>query len=96
MKEKKQNFYFYEGLFTKPNCDETIYWLIVEEVQYCSKAQIELIKKRIDDNYREVEPLISYKSLNDRVVYRTVIPKKVGSFRMISIIVISSLILIII
>eukprot|EP00826_Nyctotherus_ovalis_P041397 TRINITY_DN4159_c0_g1_i2.p4 TRINITY_DN4159_c0_g1~~TRINITY_DN4159_c0_g1_i2.p4 ORF type:complete len:119 (+),score=33.65 TRINITY_DN4159_c0_g1_i2:616-972(+) len=90
MKERKQRFYFYEGSLTRPSCDETVYWLILGEVQYCSKAQIETVRKKVEDNYREVQPL------NSRRVYRTVEPEKVGSFRLVCIIVACALIVLII
>lgn len=90
MKERSQKFYFYEGSLTKPGCDETAYWVIVEELQYCSKAQIDTVRRKVDDNYREVQPL------NGRTVYRTVEPEKVGSFRLVCIIVVCALIVLII
>ena len=79
----KQQFYYYEGSLTTPNCSEIVNWFITEQIQPCSIKQMDLMKTWLDGNYRLTNPI------NGRIVYRTKEPeepKKMGSFQGVCII----------
>jgi len=62
------SFFYYSGSLTNPICHEPIDWIIMENIQFMSKNQLDDIKKWInilypDGNSRKV------KSLNDRQLY---------------------------
>jgi carbonic anhydrase len=73
------NFYSYEGSFTTPGCDETAAFIVVQEAQNATAAQIDAIANYfsgdayLDGNAREVQVI------GDRTIYMKSRPEKSGA-----------------
>ena len=65
---ENKNFYYYHGGLTTPGCDESVNWIVMEDIYKMSYRQFEEFKKYIsiefpNGNNRNVQPL------NGRTVY---------------------------
>lgn len=70
-----EEFYFYEGSFTTPNCTEDVEWLIFYEPLYISAEQVDLIHEKWMDNktfsgYEEGN-IRKTQPLNERKIYKS-------------------------
>ena len=65
MKDVRQEFYYYEGSLTTPECNEVVNWLVMMQVQPCNNDQFEVITDKLKNNYRITNPL------SGRKVYQT-------------------------
>ncbi|KAL7639802.1 UNVERIFIED_CONTAM: hypothetical protein RMT77_009212 [Armadillidium vulgare] len=72
----KLSFYRYLGSLTTPNCNEAVVWTVFTSALPVSERQLNELRELLDsdnnlivDNFRPIQPL------NDRMVYRTGLPK---------------------
>ena len=79
----RKSFYSYNGSLNTPDCNETAQWLIVEDIQKCTQQQIDEFTGKIQNNYRNLQPL------NERIVRLVHSPGaelKLGSFQLVCLI----------
>ena len=81
MEKIRPSFYFYHGSLTSPLCNETASWLVVEDIQTCTAAQVAALTTKVNDNYRRVQPLYNRTVYIAQTVESVV---KWGSFQLIS------------
>ena len=62
------SFYFYEGSFTTPVCNENANWVIMSGIQSVTPAQFSVIKSYVDKVYPNGNAR-QVKTLNTRIVY---------------------------
>eukprot|EP00826_Nyctotherus_ovalis_P045248 TRINITY_DN4986_c0_g1_i4.p1 TRINITY_DN4986_c0_g1~~TRINITY_DN4986_c0_g1_i4.p1 ORF type:complete len:126 (-),score=5.57 TRINITY_DN4986_c0_g1_i4:136-513(-) len=63
LKRAEQSFYTYDGSLTTPDCDEVVNWIILAEIQQCSKKDLSNMKEKLVGNYRLVQ------DINNRIIY---------------------------
>jgi carbonic anhydrase len=64
------NFYLYEGSLSTPDCDEDVYYFVIEEPQYLTDQQLRLITEK--STYEEGINLRGLQEINDREIYKVI------------------------
>lgn len=63
-----KSFYYYQGSFTTPPCNEIVHWIVMEQIELISFTQNELIKSWIREKYPMGNNRLVY-PLNGRKLY---------------------------
>jgi carbonic anhydrase len=64
----KKSYFFYPGSLTSPECTETVYWIVMNEVERMSRAQFYVLRNWIQNSYPKGNARASQYS-NNRTIY---------------------------